>query len=293
VLHSAAVGDGGFKSLKAYASGTYGSVSKLTASTAVFVAGGVGITALEPLLKSAVMSWENMTEGRPRQLRDVVLLWAVRNEADLGWFRAEIDAFGERHGDLRFEARLFVTARGEWEERGGGGTATTSKVTAVTAANNGKDNGAGRGNGNGTNGDSRINGANGNGNTLSVATRGGGGGEDTGVELTVAALAAEEEEEVTGEAKGESKGESKGEAKGGGDTDNADVLRSAVTVVHKRPDLAAELALICSRSATRDPNATYMDVFVCGPSGMRQAVLAAAACDSQPVLLVHDETFEL
>ena len=113
----------------------------------------------------------------------------------------------------------------------------------------------------------------------------------------MAASALEEEEEVTD--RSESKGESKGEAKGGGDAgdaddaDDADVPRSAVTVVHKRPDLAAELALICSRSATHNPNATYMDVFVCGPSGMRQAVLAAAARDSQPVLLVHDETFEL
>ena len=95
---------GGDRSLKAYSSGTYGASDLgLSSSTVVFVAGGVGITALEPLLKRVVLSTKESafvgTAGAATVIRQVVLIWAVREEEDLSWFASDLSSYQEASGE--------------------------------------------------------------------------------------------------------------------------------------------------------------------------------------------------
>ena len=63
----------------------------------------------------------------------------------------------------------------------------------------------------------------------------------------------------------------------------------AIHIAKRRPDLTDILEEVCKRSTE-----SWMDVFVCGPAGMRKSVLvAAAASTTGPTMLIHDETFEL
>ena len=70
----------------------------------------------------------------------------------------------------------------------------------------------------------------------------------------------------------------------------------------RRPHVGSELKLIQEECASLGGGADHVDVFVCGPSGMRNAVLEAAAfsccsvlgkSSTLPALYIHDETFEL
>jgi hypothetical protein len=70
----------------------------------------------------------------------------------------------------------------------------------------------------------------------------------------------------------------------------------------RRPHVGNELKLIQEECASSGGGVDHVDVFVCGPSGMRNAVLEAAAVSccsvlgkssTLPALYIHDETFEL
>ena len=228
---------GGDRSLKAYSSGTYGASDLgLSSSTVVFVAGGVGITALEPLLKRVVLSTKESafvgTAGAATVIRQVVLIWAVREEEDLSWFASDLSSYQEASGEtVSFEARLFVTHSLS--------TAHASVHAAASAVG------------------------------LDVQS----------VELAEigqqAALRVPQKEED-----------------GGAERISAMAGRPRVVAktrtMRGRPDLAAELGRICSECTE-----AHVDVFVCGPSSMRISVLEAAVSQPRPIMLVHDETFEL
>ena len=84
-------------------------------------------------------------------------------------------------------------------------------------------------------------------------------------------------------------------------TNTINTIITACGTAHQgRPDIAAELTLVQQQFST----SKHIDVFVCGPGGMRNAVLHAASlplCSAfgcgagsvLPPLFVHDETFEL
>jgi predicted ferric reductase len=229
---------GGDHSLKAFSSGTYGTSDlHLTASTVVFIAGGVGITALEPLLKRVMSMGESASiGGASPALREVVLIWAVRKEEDLAWFAPDIESYREASGgetDVLFESRLFVTSSlspgTEAESRGGAAPAIGLAVKSVELAEAS------------------------NSVTLPVSKAGAGEGEAKAEGLQSTPVA-------------------------------------KMQAAHGRPDLATELGKVCSRCSLAE---TRVDVFVCGPSSMRVSVLEAAAAQPGPVILVHDETFEL
>ncbi len=225
---------GGDRSLKAYSSGTYGTSDiLLTASTVVFIAGGVGITALEPLLKRVMSMSENSRVGATKRLRKVVLIWAVRKDEDLAWFASDIASYAEASGDtFLFESRLFLTSS----------------------------------------------------SSPSIAVSGHGAEPAIGLNVKSVELAEASNEVALPASKTESNEVH---------VEEAGIQRTSVVktqALRGRPDLAAELGKVCSRCL---PNESHIDVFVCGPSSMRLDVLESAAAQSSPVMLVHDETFEL
>ena len=223
VLRSASVGTES-NTLLAYSSGMYGSITTMTSSTVVFIAGGVGFTALAPMIKHAVMGWETMHCDRPIFLREIIIVWAVRKEEDLNWFQKDLNKYQQHHGSLKLSIHLFVT--------GGSDDGKKHEIKSTSAISVGMSNKC----------DDKDD------STHAAAVQIG------------SALSMPNNKKVR-----------------------------AIHIAKRRPDLKDMLEEVCKRSTE-----SWMDVFVCGPAGMRKSVLvAAAASTTGPTMLIHDETFEL
>ena len=229
--------------LQGLTSGMYGSVHSMTSSVVVFIAGGVGFTAIEPMIKHAVMSWVHMSDDRPMLLREIVIIWCVRKEEDLQWFQESLEKYMRNCNGIACTIKLTIQLF------------VTEKKISSSSSNSFENCGVGMGS------DARG---------------------EKGVEMNSHPMV-----EVAGVAVGAAVGAAVQMPTRTNDTNDT---RNMLPIIRRRPIIEKQLKAICSRCS----EAEYIDIFVCGPSGMRQAVLkAAAASTTGPTMLVHDESFAL